>query len=119
VADASAQLEFLKRAFNAKENHVMRGPDGTIGHADVTIGDSHLMLGQARGEWTPMPEQLYLYLPDCDARTGRPRRRATSVQEPKTQFYGDRHGCVKVRAATCGGWRRTSKTCRPKKWDAA
>ena len=48
VADASAQLEFLKRAFNAKENHVMRGPDGTIGHADVTIGDSHLMLGDRK-----------------------------------------------------------------------
>jgi PhnB protein len=96
VKDASALLEFVTRAFGATEAHVMRGPDGAIAHADVMIGSSHLMLGQARGEWTPMPAQLYLYLPDCDAAyTQALAAGATSVQEPKTQFYGDRHGCVK------------------------
>lgn len=43
-----------------------------------------------------MPSQLYLYVPDCDAVYRQALAAgATSVQEPKTQFYGDRHGCVK------------------------
>jgi len=96
ATDAAALLDFVKKAFGAKEHHVMRGPDGGIGHADLMIGDSHVMMGQARGEWTPMPSQIYLYLPDCDAVYRQAiAAGATSVQEPKTQFYGDRHGCVK------------------------
>jgi len=96
VADASALLDFAKHAFGAKEFHVMRGPDGAIAHADVLIGDSHVMMGQARAEWTPMPAQLYLYVADCDAAYKQALAAgATSVQEPKTQFYGDRHGCVR------------------------
>lgn len=46
VTDANGLLDFIKRAFNAKEHHVMRGPDGSVGHADLVIGDSHAMLGQ-------------------------------------------------------------------------
>ena len=42
-------------------------PDGTVLHAEVQIGDSRIMLGQARDEWSPMPSMLYLCLPDCDA----------------------------------------------------
>jgi PhnB protein len=96
VDNANGLLDFLKRAFNAKEHHVMRGPDGSVGHADVVVGDSHVMLGQARGEWTPMPSQLYLYLPDCDAAYRQAiDAGASPVQEPQTMFYGDRHGCVK------------------------
>jgi PhnB protein len=96
VTDASALLDFVKRAFDAKEFHVMRGPDGAIRHADVMIGDSHIMMGQAGDQWTAMPAQVYLYLPDCDAAYKQALAAGgTSVQEPKTQFYGDRHGCVK------------------------
>ena len=96
VANANDLLDFITRAFAAKEHHVMRGPDGSVGHADLVIGDSHLMLGQAHGEWTPMPSQLYLYVPDCDAIFRQAvAAGGTVVQEPKTQFYGDRHGCVK------------------------
>ena len=35
-------------------------PDGTVLHAEVQIGDSRIMLGQARDEWPPMPSMLYL-----------------------------------------------------------
>lgn len=95
-SDAAALLAFLKQAFDATEVHVMHGPGGTVGHADVMIGDSHLMLGQGRGEWQPMPQQLYLYLPDCDAAFKKALAAgATAVTQPETQFYGDRHGCVK------------------------
>ena len=96
VTDANGLLDFIKKAFNAKEHHVMRGPDGAVAHADLVIGDSHVMLGQAHGEWKAMPAQLYLYVADCDAWYRQALAAgATSVQEPKTQFYGDRHGCVK------------------------
>ena len=96
VTDARGLLDFIKKAFGAKENHVMRGPDGAIGHADLTIGDSHVMLGQARGEWTPLPAQLYLYVADCDGAYRQALAAGgTSVQEPQTMFYGDRHAAVK------------------------
>lgn len=96
ASDATGLLDFLTRAFDATEIHVMRGPGGTVGHADVMVGDSHVMLGQARDEWKPMPSQLYLYLPDCDASFKKAvAAGATAVTQPETQFYGDRHGCVK------------------------
>ena len=96
VTDANGLLDFIKQAFNAKEHHVMRDPDGTVRHADLIVGDAHVMLGHANVEWTPMPGQLYLYVPDCDAWYRQALAAgATSVEEPKTQFYGDRHGCVK------------------------
>ncbi len=96
VTDASGLLDFIKKAFAAKEHYVMRGPGGTIAHADLVVGDSDIMLGQAGGEWAPMPAQLYLYVPDCDAMYRQALiAGAVSVQEPKTQFYGDRHGCVR------------------------
>ena len=95
VADAAGLLEFIKKAFGATEHYVMRGPAGEVRHGDVVVGDSHIMLGEA-GQWTPAPAQLYLYVPDCDAVYRQALAAgATSVQEPKTQFYGDRHGCVK------------------------
>ena len=96
VSDASGLLDFITRAFDATHAHVMRGPDGRIGHADLMVGNSHVMLGQAHGEWQPMPSQLYLYVPNCDeAHRKALAAGGTSVQEPTTQFYGDRHGCVR------------------------
>lgn len=96
VKGANALVDFITRAFGATEVHVMRGPDGEVRHADLTIGDSHVMIGEAGGQWVAMPSQLYLYLPDCDATyTQALAAGGTSIQEPKTQFYGDRHGAVK------------------------
>jgi len=96
MADAAGLLAFIKKAFGATEHYVMRGPDGAVRHGDVMIGDSHIMLGEAGGQWMPTPAQLYLYVPDCDAVYRQALAAgASSVQEPKTQFYGDRHGCVK------------------------
>jgi PhnB protein len=96
VADAAGLFEFIKKAFGATEQYVMRGPGGEVRHGDLVIGNSHVMLGQAGGQWTPMPAQLYLYVPDCDAVYKQALAAgATSVQVPETQFYGDRHGCVK------------------------
>jgi PhnB protein len=89
-------INFLKRAFNAAELHRMARPDGTIMHAEVKIGDSHVMLGEPMGQWPPMPCALYLYVNDTDATYKRALEAgATSLMEPADQFYGDRNAGVK------------------------
>src|ERR1041385_5434023 len=65
--DAAALIDFVKRAFGAQEKFLMRRPDGSIGHAEMIIGDSHVMIGQAGGPTTAFPAMLYLYVPDVDA----------------------------------------------------
>lgn len=96
VNDAVLLVDFIKRAFDAKEIHVMKGPNGEVWHGDLVIGDSHVMLGQANGPWPARPSTIYLYVPDADATYKQALAAgATSVQEPATQFYGDRHGAIK------------------------
>ena len=96
VDDANAQLDFVQRAFDARVVDVHKDGDGRIMHADVVIGDSHVMMGQAGAQWKAMPAMIHLYVPDCDAtyRTAIAAG-ATSVREPQTQFYGDRSGGVR------------------------
>jgi uncharacterized glyoxalase superfamily protein PhnB len=97
VVKGAAQLvDFLKRGFGAKEVHVMTMPDGTVAHGDVLIGNSHVMLGEAGAAWPAQPASLYVYVPDCDMAFRQALAAGgTLVQEPKTQFYGDRHGALK------------------------
>jgi PhnB protein len=95
VADPAKLLDFVQRALGATVKEVMRSPDGQVVHADVVIGDSHVMMGIAHGEWKPTTTTLYLYVSDCDAMF----RRAVDaggkpVREPRTEFYGDRSGGV-------------------------
>jgi uncharacterized glyoxalase superfamily protein PhnB len=96
VRDVAALIEFLKRAFDAKETYRMPRADGTVMHAEVRIGDSNIMLGEPMGEWKPMPASLYLYVEDADAVYQRAiQSGAISLMQPADQFYGDRHGGVK------------------------
>jgi uncharacterized glyoxalase superfamily protein PhnB len=94
--DAEKLLNFLKTAFGGTESHVMRGPDGAIWHADLIVGDSHLMLAQASPQHPALQAAVYLYVPDTDA-TYRAALAAgaTSTMEPADQFYGDRNAGVK------------------------
>lgn len=97
VQGAERLIDFMKHAFDAKETERMSMPDGSIGHAEVRISDSVIMLGDARGEtWKPMPSSIYLYVTDCDAVYKQALEAgATSLMEPKDQFYGDRSGGVR------------------------
>jgi PhnB protein len=96
VRGADRLLDFVKRAFAATERELQKRPDGTIGHAEVQIGDSMVMIAEARGEWKPIESALYLYVKDTDA-TYRSALKAgaTSLMEPADQFYGDRNAGVK------------------------
>ena len=96
VQGAAALIDFLRHAFDATEKERHTWPDGSIMHAEVKIGDSVIMLGEARGEWKPMPASIYLYVNDADATFRKAiKAGAVSVMEPADQFYGDRHGGVK------------------------
>jgi PhnB protein len=91
VVNADHQIEFLRKAFGAEVTYEMRDVQGGIRHAEVRIGDSMVMVGQARDQFAPRPTNLYLYVPDCDdfyrkalAANGK------SIQEPTFHEYGDR-----------------------------
>ncbi|HEV3165211.1 MAG TPA: VOC family protein [Isosphaeraceae bacterium] len=90
--DIGKLIDFLKRAFGAEETHPpMKRPDGAIMHAEVTIGDSKIMMGEAE----PKPCVFYHYTANCDAVHQRALQAGgTSVAEPTDQFYGDRHAAV-------------------------
>lgn len=96
VHGAAKLIEFLKQAFDAKEVYRLASPDGAVMHAEVKIGDSMVMLGEATDERKPMPAMIALYVEDTDAWYKRALNAgATSVREPADQFYGDRSAGVK------------------------
>lgn len=97
VHNAATVLQFVKEAFGADEKAVLPGPEGKIGHAEVTIGDSLVMLGDVSlsPDPKPMPSTIHLYVEDCDKTYQRAiEAGATSVREPEDQFYGDRTATV-------------------------
>lgn len=96
VPGVASLIEFLRQAFDAEVLNRTDRPDGTVMHAEVQIGDSRIMLGEARPEWPAMPTTLYLYVPDADATYQRAiAAGAASLFPPTDQFYGDRQGGVK------------------------
>jgi PhnB protein len=89
-------INFLKRAFGAREIAKYASPDGVVHHAQIRVGDSVVEMGEAHGKYPPMPTMFYLYVPDCDAVYQRALQAgATSIAEPVDQPYGDRSGGVK------------------------
>lgn len=96
VADVPREIEFLRQAFGAEEMYRSTLPDGTVNHADIRIGDSHVMMGQANEQYPAMPCMLYLYVPDVDATYARALEAGgVSVREVRDEEYGDRSGGVK------------------------
>ncbi|MBO0688777.1 MAG: VOC family protein [Candidatus Dormibacteraeota bacterium] len=91
VADVPALLDFLTAAFDAEELNRNPRPDGTIAHAEARVGDSVVMMGQAAGEWTPVPTSLFLWVDDVDGTYERALAAgATSLGAPEDKAYGDR-----------------------------
>ncbi|HEY3269694.1 MAG TPA: VOC family protein [Geothrix sp.] len=95
VADGEGLLAFLRGAFQAEECSRTVRPDGSIANAEVRIGDSMVMVAQAREPWKPMPAGFYLYVPDTDAAYAAALAAGgASLLEPADQFYGDRNAGV-------------------------
>jgi uncharacterized glyoxalase superfamily protein PhnB len=97
VVDGAAKLiDFLQEVFDAEEVERFAAPGNRIGHAEVRIGDSVVMLGDAGGEHQPRQTMQYVYVDDADAVYQRALAAgAVSVQAVADQFYGDRSGGVK------------------------
>jgi PhnB protein len=98
VRDAHGLVDFLKRAFDAvAEIHTM--PDGSIMNAQVQVGTSMVLIGQASKDQPAdklMPAMLYMYVEDVDAVYGKAiAAGGESIVEPRDQFYGDRVGAVR------------------------
>jgi PhnB protein len=101
VDGASRAIEFYSKVFGAKERVRMPGPDGKVGHAEIEIGDSVVMLADAfpeMGGRTPRdlggtPVTLMVYVQDVDAVFARALSAgATEERKVEDQFYGDRAG---------------------------
>jgi uncharacterized glyoxalase superfamily protein PhnB len=94
--DSTKLLDFLKEAFGAKEIARVPNQDGTIGHAETRIGDSVVMMFDAKEEWPDTPAFLRLYVEDCDATCQRALDvGASSVTKPTNMPWGDRAGRVR------------------------
>ena len=103
VADGPAAVAFYQQAFGAKLRLKLDRPDGKIGHAELEIGDSLVMLAD---EFPPMdakapaayggtPVSLHLYVDDADAVAARAVAAGARLKRPlENQFYGDRLGTI-------------------------
>jgi PhnB protein len=96
VQGAETLIEFLTQAFAATEISRTLHPDGSIMNAEVKIGDSFIMLSEARPEFGAMPTMIHLYVENADELYHRALQAgATSMMEPRDEFYGDRAAGVK------------------------
>lgn len=95
-ADTPGLIEFAKAAFHAEELGRVPRPDGSIGHAEVRIGDSVVMMFDALAGWPVTPAYLRLYVADADAAYRQTLDAgATAVTEVTSLFFGDRVGRVR------------------------
>ena len=94
VKGADRFLDFVEHTFGTEPAHRVRLPDGTIGHAEVRIGDSVVMAFDADAAWPDMPALLSVYVDDVDAVVGRALEAgATLITEVVTsRIVGDRGG---------------------------
>ena len=103
VKDAARALEFYKKIFSAKELMRFDMPDGRLGHAEIRIGDSRVMLADEHPELQALspktiggsPVSIHLYVEDVDTAVERAvKAGATLIRPVADQFYGDRVGGI-------------------------
>jgi PhnB protein len=99
VNDANRAIEYYKQAFKAKETVRMAGPGGKVGHAELKIGDSMLMLSdEMPGNRSPQslggsPVSIFLYVEDVDSVFNEAvKAGAKADMPPQDMFWGDRFG---------------------------
>lgn len=95
VPDADAELSFLKSAFGGTEVVCQRNADNSVMHAEIKIGDSLIMMGQAGDQAKALAAALYLWVDDVDATYARAvQSGATSQSAPEDKPYGHRNAGV-------------------------
>jgi len=103
IKGAAKAIEFYKQAFGATEVFRMDDAQGRVGHAELQIGDSRIMLAD---EYPDMgyrsastigatPVSLHLYIEDCDGVVARAVAAGAKLERPvEDRFYGDRNGTI-------------------------
>jgi uncharacterized glyoxalase superfamily protein PhnB len=103
IEGAGAAIDFYKRAFGAEEVMRMPGPDGNVMHAEIRIGGSIVMLGEAcpeRGHpgakaLKGSPVSIMLYVEDADAVAAQAQKAGAKItQAVADMFWGDRYGAL-------------------------
>ena len=102
--NAAQAIDWYKKALGAEELSRATGPDGKIMHAEIRIGDSHIMLNDPMGGSKGpkaiggSPASLWLYVEDCDALYNRALAAGAQTFGPMgkmaDQFWGDRCGTI-------------------------
>lgn len=109
VDDAAAAIDFYQRAFGAREDFRIDAPGGGILHAEITVGRSALMLGDAGADDGDMASfappaslggrtsvTLHVYVPDVDGLAERAEAAGAEILQPPTDmFHGDRTAVVR------------------------
>ncbi len=103
IDGAAGAIDFYQQVFGATERMRMGGPDGKIGHAELQIGDSVVMLSdeypdmdvRAPKAYGGSPVNLSIYVEDVDAVVERAVAAGATIKRPvEDQFYGDRLGQI-------------------------
>jgi PhnB protein len=104
VCDGAAKaIEFYEKAFGARSGGTMLGPDGRVMHAQIVIGDSHMMLVDENRQYGMLgpkslngsPVTMHLYVDDADRWFERAvAEGATTVMPLADMFWGDRYGVL-------------------------
>lgn len=103
VANAAKAIDFYKEAFRASEQTRLKTPDNKVMHAEITIGDSQIMLCDECPDWNALSPQtiggtavsIVLYVEDVDTVVERAvAAGATLLMPVADQFWGDRMGTV-------------------------
>jgi len=103
IKGAAQAIDYYKKVFGATQVVRMDGPDGRVGHAELQIGDSRIMLADEYPEMGhksaatigDSPVSLYLYMPDVDSVVKKAVAEGAKILKPvQDQFYGDRSGFI-------------------------
>ena len=103
VKSVASAIEFYKKVFGAKVMVHMAEPSGRVGHAEIKVGDSHIMLSDEYPEMGYLgpqsdmrsPVGILLYVEDVDAVVNQAVAAGAKLEKPvQDQFYGDRSGGI-------------------------
>ena len=103
IKDAASAIDYYKQAFKAKVLMCLSEPSGKVGHAEIKIGDSRIMLADeypemgSRGpqSFGGSPVSILLYMDDCDKIFSHAIAKGAKIVKPMSdQFYGDRAGTL-------------------------
>ncbi|MGA7292789.1 MAG: VOC family protein [Terriglobales bacterium] len=103
IKGAAKAIDYYKNVFGATVVERMDGPNGKVGHAELQIGDSRIMLADENPQMGNRsaesiggsPVSLYVYLPDCDKVVAKAAAEGAKILKAvENQFYGDRSGFI-------------------------